>query len=59
MVGEDLQHGQAVRKAVFGRVFRLPERRSLSVTCLAKSLCKWLQIWPPDGATRIASITCY
>ena len=29
MVGEDLQHGQAVRKAVFGRVFRLPERRSL------------------------------
>ena len=35
----DLHHGQAVRKAVFGRVFRLPERRSLSVTCLAKSLC--------------------
>ena len=23
----DLHHGQAVRKAVFGRVFRLPERR--------------------------------
>ena len=35
----DLHHGQAVRKAVFGKVFRLPERRSLSVTCLAKSLC--------------------
>ena len=31
----DLHHGQAVRKAVFGRVFRLPERRSLSVTLKA------------------------
>ena len=40
VVGEDhTHHGQAVRKAVFRRVLRLPERRSLSVTCLAKSLC--------------------
>ena len=45
----DLHHGQAVRKAVFGRVFRLPERRSLSVTCLAKSLC------PKALNTNIAS----
>ena len=45
----DLHHGQAVRKAVFGKVFRLPERRSLSVTCLAKSLC------PKALNTRIAS----
>ena len=28
----DLHHGQAVRKAVFGRMFRLPERHTFSVT---------------------------
>ena len=46
----NLHHGQAVRKAVFGRVFRLPERRTLSVTCLAKSLC------PKALNTKIASL---
>ena len=46
---DNLHHGQAVRKAVFGRVFRLPERRTLSVTCLAKSLC------PKALNTNIAS----
>ena len=38
----DLHHGQAVRKAVFGRVFRLPERRSLSVTCENSWYCREL-----------------
>ena len=47
---DNLHHGQAVRKAVFGRVFRLPERRTLSVTCLAKSLC------PKALNTKIASL---
>ena len=46
----DLHHGQAVRKTVFGKVFRLPERRSLSVTCLAKSRC------PKALNTRIANL---